>query len=88
MAYKYGQMTFLFSELELQKFPSQLPFGEREKPSRKMTESEGNGEKIPKRRRERNLLAFTGAAALLALAVNLGIAAYNARKQNKKKKGF
>ncbi|PON71619.1 Peptidase M3A/M3B [Trema orientale] len=51
-----------------------------------MTESEGNREKMPRKKRERNLIAFTGGAALLALAVNIGIAAYNSHKLKKKKK--
>ncbi|KAL5552527.1 hypothetical protein UlMin_039928 [Ulmus minor] len=51
-----------------------------------MTESEGNQEKISKQRRDRNLLAFTGAAALLALAVNFGVTAYNSHKQKRKRR--
>lgn len=53
-----------------------------------MTEIPGNGEKMPRQKRERSsLLAFGGAAALLALAANLGIAAFNAHMKNRRKKG-
>ncbi|GMN49143.1 hypothetical protein TIFTF001_018304 [Ficus carica] len=51
-----------------------------------MAENDGNREKMAKRRQNNNVLALTGAAALLALAVNFGINAYNSRNQNKKKK--
>ncbi|KAM6555594.1 hypothetical protein CsatB_002613 [Cannabis sativa] len=51
-----------------------------------MSETQRNDEKMSKHKRDRNLLAFTGGAALLALAVNLGIAAFNSHKQRKKKK--
>lgn len=41
---------------------------------------------MEKQKRERNLLAFTGATALLAIAINLAITAFNAhRKKNKKR---
>lgn len=53
-----------------------------------MTESQGDGEKVTKQRRDRTVLAFTGAAALLALAVNFGITAFNSHKQKRKKKGL
>ncbi|XP_044490824.1 probable thimet oligopeptidase isoform X2 [Mangifera indica] len=49
-------------------------------------ESEENREKMSKQKRDRNLLAFTGAAAIAVLAVNFAIAAFNAgRKKHKKK---
>uniref|UniRef100_A0A2P2KF74 Uncharacterized protein n=1 Tax=Rhizophora mucronata TaxID=61149 RepID=A0A2P2KF74_RHIMU len=51
-----------------------------------MTESQGDGVKMTKRNRERNLLAFTGAAALLALAVNLAFSAFNSHRKKLKKK--
>ncbi|XP_024023972.1 probable thimet oligopeptidase isoform X2 [Morus notabilis] len=51
-----------------------------------MAETEGNREKMPKQKGERSVLALTGAAAILVLAVNFGIKVYNSRKQNKKKK--
>ncbi|KAM1633555.1 hypothetical protein ACFXTN_010597 [Malus domestica] len=52
-----------------------------------MTEIPGNGEKMPRQKRERSsLLAFGGAAALLALAANLGITAFNAHMKNRRKK--
>ncbi|XP_015894417.2 probable thimet oligopeptidase [Ziziphus jujuba] len=51
-----------------------------------MTESQGDGEKMTKQwRRDRTLLTFTGAAALVALAVNFGITAFNSHKQKRKK---
>ncbi|KAF3431110.1 hypothetical protein FNV43_RR25840 [Rhamnella rubrinervis] len=51
-----------------------------------MTESQGDSEKVTKHRRDRTVLAFTGAAAVLAVAVNFGIAAFNSHKQKRKKK--
>lgn len=51
-----------------------------------MTESQGNSEKMSKQKRERSLLAVSGAAALLVLAVNLGINAFNSHRKNRKNK--
>ncbi|XP_034201270.1 probable thimet oligopeptidase isoform X2 [Prunus dulcis] len=51
-----------------------------------MTESQGNSEKMSKQKRERSLLAVSGAAALLVLAVNLGINAFNSHRNNRKNK--
>ncbi|KAM2535042.1 hypothetical protein TB1_020681 [Malus domestica] len=52
-----------------------------------MAETRGNGEKMPKQKWERSrLLAFGGAAALLAVAATLGITAFNAHTKNRKKK--
>ncbi|XP_041015935.1 probable thimet oligopeptidase [Juglans microcarpa x Juglans regia] len=52
-----------------------------------MTESQGTGDKMATehKRDRRNVLAFTGAAALLALAVNLAISAFNSHKKKTKK---
>lgn len=66
-------------------FPPELLFGETEK---NMKESEGKSEKIAKHNKERNLLALTGAAALLALAANLAFSAFNSHRKKTKKKGF
>lgn len=54
-----------------------------------MTESEGKSEKMAsEQKRDRtNLLALTGTAALLALAVNLAVSAFNSHKKRTKKKG-
>lgn len=49
--------------------------------------SEENREKMSKQKRDRNLLAFTGAAAIAVLAVNFAIAAFNAGRKKHKKKG-
>jgi hypothetical protein len=51
-------------------------------------ESERNGEKMSKQKREKSLLAFTGATALVVLAVNLAITAFNSHRRKNKKKGF
>ncbi|XP_054786982.1 probable thimet oligopeptidase [Prosopis cineraria] len=52
-----------------------------------MTGSEENSEKMVKQKRDRSLLAFTGAAAVLAIAVNLGITAIkHQREKNRRKK--
>ncbi|KAM3706119.1 hypothetical protein ACJW30_03G131000 [Castanea mollissima] len=51
-----------------------------------MKESEGKSEKIAKHNKERNLLALTGAAALLALAANLAFSAFNSHRKKTKKK--
>lgn len=53
-----------------------------------MTESEGKSEKMAsEQKRDRtNLLALTGTAALLALAVNLAVSAFNSHKKRTKKK--
>ncbi|KAG2701842.1 hypothetical protein I3760_06G062600 [Carya illinoinensis] len=52
-----------------------------------MTESQGTGDKMATehKRGRRNVLAFTGAAALLVLAVNLAISAFNSHKKKTKK---
>ncbi|KAH9772777.1 putative thimet oligopeptidase [Citrus sinensis] len=47
-------------------------------------ESERNSEKMSKQKRERNVLAFTGATALAVIAVNFAITAF---KRRHKKKG-
>ncbi|KAK1577521.1 hypothetical protein Q3G72_022495 [Acer saccharum] len=49
-------------------------------------ESERNGEKMSKQKREKSLLAFTGATALVVLAVNLAITAFNSHRRKNKKK--
>ncbi|XP_031270064.1 probable thimet oligopeptidase [Pistacia vera] len=49
-------------------------------------DSQGNREKMSKQKRDRNLLAFTGATAIAVLAVNFAIAAFNAHKKKQKKK--
>ncbi|KAI4336627.1 hypothetical protein L6164_015128 [Bauhinia variegata] len=51
-----------------------------------MTERQEKSEKMAKTKRDRNLLAFTGAAAVLALALNLTIAAIKYRKEKNTKK--
>lgn len=53
-----------------------------------MTESQGNAVKMSKQKREHGVIAVTGAAALLALAVKLGITAFNSHRKNRKKKGL
>ena len=73
---KNGSMTFLTQFRH--KFPSQIAVWWDRK---KMKESEG------KHNRERNLLALTGAAALLALAANLAFSAFNSHRKKTKKKG-
>ncbi|XP_061368085.1 probable thimet oligopeptidase isoform X1 [Gastrolobium bilobum] len=50
-----------------------------------MTESEGKCEKMDKQKKGRNLLAFTGTAALLAIAVNLALTAIKYRKEKNAK---
>ncbi|KAH7570441.1 hypothetical protein JRO89_XS05G0107100 [Xanthoceras sorbifolium] len=49
-------------------------------------ENETNGKKMSEQKRERNLLAFTGATALAVVAVNLAIAAFNSHRRKPKKK--
>ena len=70
-----------------------MPFGERESTieweKEKTTESERKSEKMAtEQKRDRsNLLALTGTAALVALAVNLAVSAFNSHKRRTKKKG-
>lgn len=54
-----------------------------------MTEGEGKSKKMAteEKRDRTNLLALTGTAALLALAVNLVVSAFNSHKKRTKKKG-
>lgn len=53
-----------------------------------MTENEGKREKMEKLKKGRGMIAFTGTAAVLAIAVNLVIAAVKHQKEkNAKKKG-
>ncbi|XP_061974170.1 probable thimet oligopeptidase isoform X1 [Populus nigra] len=51
-----------------------------------MEMTENQSDKTSKHKRERNLLAFTGAAALAALALSLAISALNFRRKKSKKK--
>lgn len=51
-----------------------------------MTESERESKKITNQKRNRKVIAFTGATALLALAVNLAISAINSHRKKTKKK--
>lgn len=89
---KSGQLPLFSAYDKFPNFPpSQLPVGEREKKqtwAKRMTESQGNSEKMSKQKRERSLLAVSGAAALLVLAVNLGINAFNSHRKNRKNKGL
>lgn len=48
--------------------------------------TENQSDKTSKQKRERNLLAFTGAAALAALALSLAISALNSRRKKSNKK--
>lgn len=50
-------------------------------------ESERNNEKMFKQKRERNVLAFTGATALVVIAVNLAITAFKRRHKKKDLQG-
>lgn len=50
-------------------------------------ESEGKHGKTSKHRRERNLIALTGATALAVIAVNIAISAFNSHREKHKKKG-
>jgi thimet oligopeptidase len=52
-----------------------------------MAESQGKSEKMAKHKRDRNTLALTGAAALLALAANFAISAFNSHRKKTNKKG-
>lgn len=59
-----------------------------EQKKKKMTENEGKREKMEKLKKGRGMIAFTGTAAVLAIAVNLVIAAVKHQKEkNAKKKG-
>ncbi|KAK9934450.1 hypothetical protein M0R45_021595 [Rubus argutus] len=49
-----------------------------------MTESQGNAVKMSKQKREHGVIAVTGAAALLALAVKLGITAFKLSPEEQK----
>uniref|UniRef100_A0A2N9FSA7 Peptidase M3A/M3B catalytic domain-containing protein n=1 Tax=Fagus sylvatica TaxID=28930 RepID=A0A2N9FSA7_FAGSY len=51
-----------------------------------MAESQGKSEKMAKHKRDRNTLALTGAAALLALAANFAISAFNSHRKKTNKK--
>ncbi|KAJ6890258.1 thimet oligopeptidase isoform X1 [Populus alba x Populus x berolinensis] len=51
-----------------------------------MEMTENQSDKTSKHNRERNLLAFTGAAALAALALSLAISALNSRRKKSNKK--
>ncbi|XP_011042313.1 PREDICTED: probable thimet oligopeptidase isoform X1 [Populus euphratica] len=51
-----------------------------------MEMTENQSDKTSKHKRERSLLAFTGAAALAALAVSLAISALNSRRKKSQKK--
>ncbi|XP_052311993.1 probable thimet oligopeptidase isoform X2 [Populus trichocarpa] len=51
-----------------------------------MEMTENQSDKTSKHKRERNLLAFTGAAALAALALSLAISALNSRRKKSNKK--
>ncbi|KAJ6898374.1 thimet oligopeptidase isoform X2 [Populus alba x Populus x berolinensis] len=51
-----------------------------------MEMTENQSDKTSKQKRERNLLAFTGAAALAALALSLAISALNSRRKKSNKK--
>lgn len=42
---------------------------------------------MPKEKKERRILAFTGAAALVAVGLNLLLSAINTHRKNSKKKG-
>lgn len=57
---------------------------------RETSESGGKSEKMvnEQKRGRRNVLALTGAAALVALAVNLAISGFNSLKKQTEKKGF
>lgn len=46
-------------------------------------ERERNAEKMSKQRRDRNILALTGATAVAVLAVNFVITAFNKRRKKK-----
>ncbi|GAY44012.1 hypothetical protein CUMW_079010 [Citrus unshiu] len=50
-------------------------------------ESERNSEKMSKQKRERNVLAFTGATALAVIAVNFAITAFKRRHKKKDLQG-
>lgn len=50
-------------------------------------ESERNSEKMSKQKRERNVLAFTGATALVVIAVNFAITAFKRRHKTKELQG-
>ncbi|XP_010556176.1 PREDICTED: probable thimet oligopeptidase [Tarenaya hassleriana] len=53
-----------------------------------MTESEGTDEKSSGSKRKLNLVAFTGAAGLLGLAISLAIFAFTSHRGKSKKKGL
>lgn len=73
----------VFPPWDAQNFPpSQFPLGHSER-REKMTEIQGNSEKMDKRKSQGKLLVFTGGAALLAVAVNLAIVAISRRKKKK-----
>lgn len=72
-----------FAPWDAQNFPpSQFPLGQSGR-RKKMTEIQGNTEKMDKRKTQSKLLVFTGGAALLAVAVNLAIVAICKRKKKK-----
>lgn len=61
---------------------------EEDKRAEWMTEREGKREKMDKQQKGRSLIAVTGTAAVLAIAVNLAITAIKHHKEkNAKKKG-
>ncbi|KAF5726694.1 putative oligopeptidase [Tripterygium wilfordii] len=51
-----------------------------------MTEGQEESEKMTKQKRNQNVLVLTGGAALLAVAVNIAISAFNSHRQRAKKK--
>jgi hypothetical protein len=77
-----GQLSF---SLQLPKIS--LPIENLNLASREMEMTENQSDKTSKHKRERNLLAFTGAAALAALALSLAISALNSRRKKSNKKG-
>lgn len=55
---------------------------------REIEMTENQSDRTSKHKKERNLLAFTGAAALAALALSLAISALNSRRKKSNKKGL
>lgn len=83
---KFQLRHLIFRPKQILSWRSSREKQKKTKRAEKMTESEGKREKMVKK--GGNLLAFTGAAAFLAIAANLAITAFKYHKQkNAKKKG-
>lgn len=86
--YKYlkGQIS-LSSPRETESFPRRWCLVSKRTDRLAIMESQGNRRKMNRPKRENQLLAFTGAAAVLALAVNLAVSAVRAHRRNRRRKG-